>query len=76
MAHANPIPVPTLTLEEEYVAIRICRVQEGARVDVVGVYPFSNVGFERIVMYFPIPPSVYEESIEVLVDGREVRWET
>ena len=75
VASANPIPVPSLGLSEELITITMVRTSEGAVVEVSGVYPFTNVGYDRVTMYFPVPPNVDKDSIEVLVNGRRVAWD-
>lgn len=75
VASANPIPTPSLTLNEELITITMIRTDEGAVVEVSGVYPFKNVGYDRVTMYFPVPPNVDKDSIEVLVNGRRAAWD-
>jgi len=75
VAAANPIPVPTLALEEEYIYITMYESGDRVLVEVKGVYPFKNIGYDRLVMYFPVPPSVDKGFIKVFVNGREHKWE-
>ena len=74
-ASANPIPVPSLGLSEELITITIVKADKRAVAEVGGVYPFTNMGYDRVTMYFPVPPNVDRDSIEVLVNGRRVAWD-
>jgi len=76
VTYANPIPVPTLIIEYEYISIRIVRVDSKiAEVTVCGIYPFVNEGYNEVTMYFPVPPEVLESrKIRVLVDNYEVSY--
>ena len=72
---ANPIPVPTLILEKELIEISIKKFDTDLYVCVHGTYPFTNMGYNNITMYFPVPREAVENGkIEILVDGKRVEW--
>jgi len=71
---ANPIPVPTLIMPREYISIEIIDFEEGLRVRVTGVYPFKNVDFRKVKMYFPVPYDVDWDTVQVYVDDKLVKW--
>ncbi len=75
---SNPIPAPTIILEHEYIDIAFrASVGEGrVYVRVTGLYPFRNVGFKELDMYFPVPPEVVEGGEAwVSVNGHPVKYE-
>ncbi len=75
ITYANPIPVPTLILEKEFIEISIEKVNETTLlVNVNGTYPFKNVEFEKVTMYFPIPPHVNRDSIIVTLNNKPLKW--
>gem|GEM_PF-3220807 len=77
-AYANPIPSPTVVLKHEYIYMTF-RQGPGAdrvTVTVTGIYPFRNVGFKELDMYFPVPPeAVSNGEAWVRVDGHLVKYE-
>jgi len=74
LLNANPIPVPTLMMPKEYIVIKVLSVNEAMRVRVKGVYPFSNVDYKNVTMYFPIPYDVVWETVKVYVNENPVGW--
>ncbi len=72
---ANPIPVPTLIMDREYITVYLRVTRSGLLVTVEGTYPFENVGHSSATMYFPVPPEALRGGrVEVYCDGTEVRW--
>ncbi|RLE90667.1 MAG: hypothetical protein DRJ46_03540 [Thermoprotei archaeon] len=71
----NPIPIPSITLAEEHINIELVKTWGGVLVRVVGIYPFSNEGYEEVTMYFPVPLNVDKNSIKVYVNDSPVSWE-
>ena len=72
---ANPIPVPTLIMDREYITIYLRVTRSGLLVTVEGAYPFKNMGHSSVTMYFPVPPEALRGGrVEVYCDGSEVRW--
>ncbi|RLE62769.1 MAG: hypothetical protein DRJ38_09050 [Thermoprotei archaeon] len=71
---ANPIPVPTLIMPREYISIQIIDFNEALRVRVTGVYPFKNVDFRKVKMYFPVPYNVNWNTIKVYMDEKPIEW--
>jgi len=70
---ANPIPVPTIIMPQEFINATIYEKDGGYIAEVHGEYPFRNVGYSEVSMKYPVPPD--SESIQVLIDGKPVRWE-
>jgi hypothetical protein len=63
-ARTNPIPFPTLVMPYEYIDAAILPNESGivcAEVD--GLYPFQNVGYENVTMYYPVPPNSSEITV-------------
>ena len=78
VAHSNPIPAPTVILKHEYIymTFRQGPGADGVTVTVTGIYPFENVGFKELDMYFPVPPEVISNGEAwVSVDGHPVKYE-
>ena len=72
---ANPIPVPTLILEKEDITIHVKATNmDLLLVSVDGFYPFKNVNYKNITMYFPIPPEACKGNITVTMNGKPVKW--
>lgn len=72
-AGANPIPIPTLLMPEEYINATISPGDGGilyAQVD--GLYPFKNLGHRNVSMYYPVPPGAGE--ISVKMDDTSLDW--
>jgi len=74
-ADSNPIPLPTIILEHEYITIEISKVHNKLDVTVFGHYPFKNYGYKDIMMYFPIPPEALDGNISVFIDGKPIEWD-
>jgi hypothetical protein len=74
VAFANPIPIPTLLMPVEYINVTLTSVSEPAgvlaRVD--GVYPFTNVGYQTVVMEYPVPTNA--TNITVKKNGTSLDW--
>jgi hypothetical protein len=70
---ATPIPVPTLIMPKEYINATIS-VDEWGRVyaEVNGLYPFHNLGYENVTMYYPVPPGSSE--ISVTMNETSLEW--
>ncbi len=78
VTHSNPIPSPTIVLKHEYiwVTFRQGPGADGITVTVTGIYPFRNVGFKELDMYFPVPPEVIRDGEAwVAVNGHQVKYE-
>ena len=78
IASSNPIPSPTVVLRHEYINIRFIQGPgaDSVTVIVTGVYPFRNVGFKELDMYFPVPPEVIRDGEAwVTVNGHQVKYE-
>lgn len=78
VSNANPIPTPTVILEGEDIHITFSQGPDadGLTVRVEGIYPFKNLGFKELDMYFPIPKEASEQKeISVSVNGVPVKWE-
>lgn len=73
---SNPIPVPTLIMDREYIIITInCFNQNEIAVNVTGIYTFKNVGHKEVMMYFPVPLGALKDEIKVFFNDREMSWE-
>ena len=70
---ANPIPYPTLWMPEEYINATISWAGGLFQAKVYGAYPFGNVGFESVTMYYPIPPDA--SAISVNMDEAVLDWD-
>ena len=73
---ANPIPVPTLILQREDIGIVLRRI-DNLTVDVYVkcTYPFANVGYKSVEMFFPIPREAAErKDIKILFNGNQLPW--
>ena len=78
VTYSNPIPSPTIMLKHEYIEVTFSQGPgaDGIRVKVTGVYPFRNVGFKELDMYFPIPREVINGGKAwVKVNGRQIKYE-
>jgi len=63
---ANPIPIPTLMMPEEYINVTIYPDEHGVvYAEVDGLYPFGNVAHEKVMMYYPIPCGSDEISVDI-----------
>jgi hypothetical protein len=72
-ARANPIPFPTIIMPEEYINATISPGELGtARAEVDGLYPFKNMGYENVTMYYPVPPNSSE--ISVMMNDTSLGW--
>ena len=64
MVMCNPIPYPTIIMPEEHIFINVFQDSIGNIIaSVHGEYPFKNVGYENITMYYPVPPKSYNISV-------------
>ncbi|WFO74770.1 hypothetical protein J4526_06755 [Desulfurococcaceae archaeon MEX13E-LK6-19] len=71
---ANPIPVPVIILEKEYINIEIEKISsDELHVSVRGVYPFENIMYDHVVMYFPIPREAVYGNITILYGNETIR---
>ena len=78
ITYSNPIPSPTIVLKHEYIKVTFSQGPgaDGITVKVNGVYPFRNVGFKELDMYFPIPPEVVKAGKAwVKVNGHQIKYE-
>jgi len=76
--NSNPIPAPTVILTHEHIRMvfRQGPGADGVTVTVTGIYPFKNVGFKELNMYFPVPPEVISNGKAwVSVNGHPVKYE-
>ncbi len=71
LSYANPIPVPTIIMPNEYISILFRESGGRYYADVYGVYPFENVGYKSITMYYPIPNN---SLVTVWIDGKLIEW--
>lgn len=72
-AQANPIPIPVIMMPEEYINATISLGDHGvAYAEVDGLYPFKNIGYENVTMYYPVPPNSSE--ITVMMNDTVLEW--
>ncbi len=69
---ANPIPIPTLLMPEEYINATITRVDGVVSARVNGTYPFQNMGHDYVAMYYPVPPDA--SNLSVAIDETPLSW--
>ena len=69
---ANPIPIPSILMPEEYIDIELTSIDGVIRAKVDGAYPFWNAGYDTVDMYYPIPPD--SENISVELDNEPLDW--
>lgn len=62
---ANPIPVPTLMMPEEYINVTISLVDKNLLAEVDGAYPFRNLYYEEVRMDYPLPPNTTNTSVKM-----------
>ncbi len=69
---ANPIPIPVLLMPLEFIngTISVDDTELVARVD--GAYPFINIEYRIVEMYYPVPPNV--ANISVKIDEMQLSW--
>lgn len=72
--HANPIPVPTLLMPNEYIDATISQINGVPWAIVDGEYPFENIGVNYVTMYYPVPPNSPAEKISVKIDDTSLSW--
>lgn len=60
---ANPIPIPAIFMPEEYINATISLVDRKLLARVDGAYPFENIGYSEVKMYYPVPPKSREVSV-------------
>ena len=86
-AEANPVPVYSLSMPEEYIDYTVCRVNGSLWTKVDGTYPLNKVDVEcqngmndtwftfsgdTLPMVYPTPPGT--SNISVKVDETELEW--
>ena len=69
---ANPIPIPSILMPEEYIDIELTSIGGVIRAKVDGAYPFWNAGYETVDMHYPVPPD--SENISVELDNEPLDW--
>jgi len=70
---ANPIPIPSLIMPEEYIDIKIYSYDGRLWAEVDGEYPFFNWGYQTTVrMDYPVPPDA--AGISVKMDEAPLNW--
>ncbi|MBN2443218.1 MAG: hypothetical protein JXJ04_17795 [Spirochaetales bacterium] len=76
---ANPIPVPTLLMPEEWISVSINEKSDILPVNdntleaaVYGLYPMKNLEYEKVHILDPVPPKSY--GISIALDGRPLKW--
>jgi len=69
---ANPIPVPSILMPEEYIDIEFTSIGGVIRAKVDGAYPFGNTGYGTVDMYYPVPPD--SENVSVELDDEPLNW--
>ena len=76
---ANPIPIPTLLMPEEWISVRINEKldilpQNGTTLEAVvyGLYPMRNLEYEKVFILDPVPPKSY--GISIALDGDLLKW--
>ncbi len=67
--YGNPIPYPTVILKNERISINITQGpgSDSLTINVHGFFRFRNVGYEKLEMYFPVPPEVREGNVTILL---------
>jgi len=86
-AEANPVPVYSLTMPEEYINYTVCRVNGSLWAKVDGIYPLNKVDVEcqrgmddtglvfsadTLTLVYPTPPGT--TNISIKVDEIELKW--
>jgi len=77
---ANPIPVPSLWMPEEYIDAKISLADGVVQAGVNGTYPFIYffpfppypLTFDEVIMYYPIPPDADKTTVEM--DETKLDW--
>lgn len=69
---ANPIPVPTLIMPEEYINVTLSSGDGKVLTKVNGTYPFVNINYSTVKMDYPVPPNA--TSISVEMNGTSLDW--
>lgn len=69
---ANPIPVPTLIMPEEYINATMSLVDGELLAKVNGTYPFYNVYYDTVRMDYPLPPN--PTNISVRMNETSLDW--
>jgi hypothetical protein len=62
---ANPIPVPTLIMPEEYINVTLFSADGTWLAKVNGTYPFKNINYTMVTMDYPVPPNATNISVEM-----------
>ena len=73
VVHANPIPIPTLLMPEEFIDVTVRRGLSGPEAAVSGRYPFQNLGHTAVTMLYPVAPG--SSRIGVWMDGVPLIWQ-
>ncbi len=70
---ANPIPIPSIWMPEEYIDANISLVDGVVQAGVNGTYPFAPLGtYYQVMMYYPVPPDA--DRITVEMNDTELDW--
>jgi hypothetical protein len=69
---ANPIPIPTILMPEEYINATISRIDGVLLARVNGTYPFNNLGLDFVFMFYPVPPDA--DKISVKINETALSW--
>jgi hypothetical protein len=70
---SNPIPFPIIMMPEEYINATISLGELLiVRAEVDGLYPFHNIGYNNVTMYYPVPPN--SSDITVMMNGTSLEW--
>jgi hypothetical protein len=76
---ANPIPVPTLIMPEEWISVSINETPSVLHYDgntleasVYGLYPMKNLEYEKVSILDPVPPKSHD--IRIALDGNPLKW--
>lgn len=69
---ANPIPIPTLSMPEEYINATLSVVDGKLFARVDGIYPFHNVNYTTVRMDYPAPPDA--TNISVKMNETSLEW--
>ena len=71
-AYANPIPVPAIIMPEEHIGVVFTMINGEYYATVAERYPFRNIGYKNVTMYYPVPPNT--SRITVFIDRKPVKW--
>jgi hypothetical protein len=65
---ANPIPIPALIMEAEYIDATISQGDQGLYAQVEGKYIFFNAGYDTVSMDYPVPPDAENITVTMCED--------